>query len=239
MSGGIRPVFSYYGGKWRAAPRYPAPQHDTIVEPFAGSAGYASRYPDRRVVLIEKNPKIAGAWRYLLRATASEIRALPLLAQGQSVDDLPIHQEARWLIGLCVNKGAASPRKSLTAWASSSSSKSPLGAEVWGSGRREQLAVSIDRIRHWTLIEGDYTAASDIVATWFIDPPYQIAGKYYPTKVQDYASLGAWCRSRRGQVMVCENVGAEWLPFTPFRDIKANESRRGGKVSREALWVNG
>jgi hypothetical protein len=32
----LRPFWRYYGGKWRAAPRYPAPRYDTIIEPFAG-----------------------------------------------------------------------------------------------------------------------------------------------------------------------------------------------------------
>ena len=49
----LRPFWAYYGGKWRAAPRYPRPMHDTIIEPFAGAAGYSLRYPDRNVVLVE------------------------------------------------------------------------------------------------------------------------------------------------------------------------------------------
>lgn len=32
----LKPFWRYYGGKWRAAPSYPAPLHNTIVEPFAG-----------------------------------------------------------------------------------------------------------------------------------------------------------------------------------------------------------
>jgi len=44
----LRPFWRYYGGKWRAAPRYPAPRHDLIIEPFAGAAGYAMRYPDQK-----------------------------------------------------------------------------------------------------------------------------------------------------------------------------------------------
>jgi hypothetical protein len=57
--GGIRPYFVYYGGKWRAAPRYPAPRHDVIVEPFAGSAGYALRYHERKIILVEKDAVLA------------------------------------------------------------------------------------------------------------------------------------------------------------------------------------
>ncbi len=59
----IRPFFSYFGAKWRLAPRYPAPAHRTIVEPFAGSAGYACRYPDHRVILVERDPVIAALLR--------------------------------------------------------------------------------------------------------------------------------------------------------------------------------
>jgi len=43
---GLRPFWRYYGGKWRAAPSYPSPRCETIIEPFAGAAGYSLRYPD-------------------------------------------------------------------------------------------------------------------------------------------------------------------------------------------------
>jgi len=47
----LRPFWRYYGGKFRAAPRYPTPTHKTIVEPFAGAAGYSLRVDDLRVHL--------------------------------------------------------------------------------------------------------------------------------------------------------------------------------------------
>jgi hypothetical protein len=48
----LRPFFGYYGGKWRdAVKHYPPPEHTRIVEPFAASAGYSLRYPDRKVIL--------------------------------------------------------------------------------------------------------------------------------------------------------------------------------------------
>src|SRR5690348_5384455 len=58
----LMPFFSFYGGKWRAAPKYPAPLYDTIIEPFAGSAGYAVRHYEKRVLLCEKDPVIAALW---------------------------------------------------------------------------------------------------------------------------------------------------------------------------------
>jgi hypothetical protein len=231
----LRPFWGYYGGKWRAAPHYPAPQHDTIVEPFAGSAGYALRHHGRNVVLVEKNAKVAATWRYLLRVSASEVRAIPLLGFGQTVDDLPVVQEARWLVGWWLNRAPAAPRRSPSSWMRAGGQPSCF----WGEVARERVASQVDAIRHWRLIEGDYTGAPDIEATWFVDPPYALAGKHYPTNDVDYGWLAEWCRARSGQVMVCENDGADWLPFVPFRKCKANEGRHGGKVSAEAIWVQG
>ncbi len=60
----LRPFFGYYGGKWRdAIKHYPEPQHDTIVEPFAGSAGYSLRYANRKVILCEIDPVLASVWQ--------------------------------------------------------------------------------------------------------------------------------------------------------------------------------
>jgi hypothetical protein len=77
-----------------------------------------------------------------------------------------------------------------------------------------------------------------MMATWFVDPPYQRAGKEYihAGDALDFPALGVWCRQRRGQALVCENVGADWLPFEPFMLAKAGPARR---VSAEALWVGG
>lgn len=233
MSDLFRPFFLYYGGKWRAAPYYPSPTHETIIEPFAGAAGYSIRHAHKKIIIIEKNPKMAAVWRYLIKATSAEILGLPLLAHGQSVDDLSISQEARFLIGLNCNNGAAAPNKTLSKWASEKPNS------FWGEKFRQRVAKNVERIKHWTIIESDYSNAPDIEATWFIDPPYNNkAGSYYPTQVGDYQVLGTWCKSRKGQVMVCENDGAEWLPFKPFRAIQANNSKNGGKISMEAIWTN-
>ena len=37
----MRPLFPFYGSKWRDAKRYGAPVFGHVVEPFAGSAGYS------------------------------------------------------------------------------------------------------------------------------------------------------------------------------------------------------
>ena len=94
---GIKPFWNYYGGKWRAALRYPSPRHGHIIEPFAGAAGYSLRYPDYDVTLVDAYPVIAGIWRYLIATPPGEIMLIPCV---ESVDDLPpwVPQEARWLV---------------------------------------------------------------------------------------------------------------------------------------------
>lgn len=239
--GALKPFWRYYGGKWRAAPKYPAPLHDTIIEPFAGAAGYSCNYPDRRVVLVEKYPVVASMWRYLIAARAEEIRAIP---EVQHVDDLPawVPQEARWLVGFWMNAACVAPCKSLSAGrikmrAGSYPGKTPSRLEGWSPEVRERVANQVDRIRHWQIIEGDWDEAPIERATYFIDPPYaNRAGSYYVHKFEDYARLANACRglhAQGAQVIVCENEGATWLPFRPFGTFKTVMARAG---SREVIW---
>lgn len=241
----LRPFFQYFGGKWRSANAYPEPRHRTIIEPFAGSAGYSLRYPSRRVVLVEKSPPIAAIWRYLIRVSASELLALPDLPERGSVDDVEgLTQEQRWLIGMWVQSGVSGPRKTMTVWPGADY-EGHHKMNKWGRHVRRRLAQQVGHIRHWTIIEGDYTEAARVAhngeseATWFIDPPYQLMGKHYPcgSDAIDFAELGTWCRTRRGQVIVCEATGADWLPFRHLGSFKANQVNSSG-VSSEAIWTN-
>src|SRR5690348_6932622 len=77
----LRPFFRFYGAKWRSVCRglYPRPIHDTIIEPFAGSAGYSLHYPERAVILVERDATLASIWRYLIGATAEDVMRIPLV----------------------------------------------------------------------------------------------------------------------------------------------------------------
>ena len=217
----IGPFWRYYGGKWRAAPRYPQPSYGVIVEPFAGAAGYACRYPSLDVILIDASPTIAGIWRWLIQATPDDVMAVPDVPEGGTVDDIDAPQAARDLVGFWCNAGSVSPRKTPSAWARRKSADNWLG---WATAR-PRVAADVCRIRHWRVIEGDYKSAPSIEATWFVDPPYQTApGRLYPFSDVDHTALGAWCLSRRGQVIACDQEGANWLPWTHTKQI---HSRRG------------
>jgi len=220
--------FSYFGGKFMRARAYPAPQHDTLIEPFAGAAGYAVRRAGhRQVTLLDTSPYVCGVWRFLIRATPRDILALPLMQPGDDVNDLAIPQEAKWLLGFWINQGSSVPKRTMGGRASN------RAFGTWGEAPRARLAAQVEQIRHWQIIEGDYTQAPDLEATWFIDPPYQHQGKQYPRTITDYVALAAWCNTRRGQVLVCESEGANWLPFTPITTVVGATHRK----TTEMLWA--
>jgi len=233
----LRPFFSYFGGKWRSAPKYPPPTHAAIIEPFAGSAGYSLRYAHLDVTLIEKSHVIAGVWRYLLGASQRDVLALPLVPVGAHVDEFSWPcPEARDLVGLCINRGCDGPRRTATAWGVAR----PF--DGWTEQMRHRVAEQLGGIRHWKIIEGEYTLAPDVAATWFIDPPYASVDKYrWGARHLSFPDLARWCIARRGQVMVCEAQGADWLPFFPFGHFRRNQNKGGARhesTFAEALWLN-
>ena len=226
----LKPFFSFYGSKWRAAHLYPQPERLTVIEPFAGGAGYACNHSERRVILVEKDPIIYSLWRWLIDVPASDVMQIP--TDIQHVDELKTNQETKWLVGFWFNQGSSMPKRSRSKW------MREKGAG-WNDSLRERIAEQVELIRHWKVIHGDYHQAPDCPATWFIDPPYQLAGKYYreSSKKLDFAALGTWCQSRPGQTIVCENEGADWLPFRPFASIAAAASQGVAKRSEEVIWT--
>lgn len=226
----MRPLFPFYGSKWRDAKRYPSPYNGTVIEPFAGSAGYATYWEPGRVVLYDRDPIIVSVWDYLIHATGAEIRELPDLEVGQSVDSLSVPQEARWLIGFWLNRGSATPKKTKTAF----SSRTERQQLVWSERARVRIASEVHKVRHWEVFYGSYESCPRLDATWFVDPPYVDKGRYYRVRSVDYDRLGAWCRHLPGQTIVCEQAGATWLPFRPLATIK---STRG--TSAEVVWTAG
>ena len=122
----LAPFLSYYGSKFRSGPRYPEPEHGTIVEPFAGAAGYSLRYPDRRVILIERDPRLAGIWRFLIRSRPSDVLALPLLDLDASIADLPsCDPDGRELIRAWLQGGARNGKNTFSSMAKNTSRRGP------------------------------------------------------------------------------------------------------------------
>lgn len=254
------PLFSFFGSKWRLAPFYPTPVHRTLIEPFAGSACYATRYHTRDVVLVERDPVVASVWRFLLQATRLDVLELPDLEPEQDVASLRIPDGAKALIGFWLNAAHTHPARRPSRWMRiySPGGESDNGSLFWSERVRERIADALPKIRHWTLIEGDYSSAPDVRATWFVDPPYSVSrnarysgraspdlrpvGDRYRCKASniDFEKLGAWCREREGQTIVCEGQGATWLPFRRFsRSARMVPARPGVKPVGEAVWIAG
>lgn len=226
----LRPFFTFFGGKWRLAPKYPAPLYDTIVEPFAGSAGYSVRYNAPNVVLFDADPTIVGVWQYLIGVSEREVLALPDIAHDRTVDDYGLCPEARDFVGFWMNKAMTAPCNRPSKWLRSGIRPD----SSWGVSTRERIASQLGQIRHWQAINQPWYTAPDIEATWFIDPPYKVRGSRYRfgSDLIDFDKLGEWCQARSGQVIACENEGADWLPFVPFADAKTARSNR----SAEVVW---
>jgi len=233
MNNDLLPFFCFYGGKWRVANHYPAPQYRTLVEPFAGGAGYALRHANKNVLLYDSDPIIYGVWSYLIASSAQEIMRLPI--EIKHINDTAICQEAKWLIGFWLNKGTSHPCLQPSKWMRSGIRPN----SYWGENIRNRIATQIHCIKHWKITNASYEQAPDIEATWFVDPPYAgDCGKKYRHKITDHRQLGEWCRRRQGQTIVCEQEGAEWLPFSPFRTTKALEGAHGKAKSSEVIWTN-
>lgn len=186
------------------------------------------------MILVEKYRTVAEIWRWLIGAHPDEVRAIP---EVDDVNDLPewVPPGARALVGFSMNSAAATPRRTLSAGRRMLRAKHRQ-YEGWTVALRERVASQVVHIRHWQVIDGDYTLAPNIEATWFIDPPYVHAGIHYVhgSRGLDYRALAAWCIARRGQVMVCEAPGAIWLPFRRFGETRG----MAGKITGEAAWIS-
>jgi len=206
-------MWSYYGTKKRIAKHYPAPKHDIIVEPFCGAAQY-SLYGDnwkKEVFLNDKYDVISSIWHFLInQATEKDILSLPDMKQGDKVDDFNLSDVEKQLIGFCINSGSSSPKKTVAKYNS------------WNKTKID-VANNLYKVKHWYITSASYEMIGNVKSTWYIDPPYQYGGEWYHSSVSnkhiDYNGLGEWCKTRNGQIIVCENSKSNWLDFKPLVEM--------------------
>ena len=220
-------MFYYYGRKDKIFKYYPTPKYDTIIEPFAGSAVYSLKNYNKNVIILDKDERIINIWNYLKASTTDEILSLPLLVRGQTLNDEEFNNLTlvqKDLISFFTNPSSAQPKRSVGKF------------NIWHEKNRKRLSEDVNKIKHWEIVLGDYRDIPNQDATWFIDPPYQgNGGKYYKHGNKDinYQELADWVQSRQGQVIVCENSEADWLPFRPLKEL---QGQRHNKV--EVIWEN-
>ena len=70
--------------------------------------------------------------------------------------------------------------------------------------------------------------------------PMRPGNRHYTHNEIDYVALAQWCRTRKGFVQVCENVGATWLPFKPFAVMgRGKKGKKRPTRSQEAIYKSG
>lgn len=221
-------MFSYYGSKSKIVHLYPAPKHDLIIEPFAGSARYALKYFDRDVLLIDKYQTIIDVWKYLQQASEKDILGLPHLKPNDKLTDFNVSSVEKKLLGFLIQRGVARPGITYSAWRDTN--HSPTATDDL-----KRIASNLFKIKHWQIKLGSYDDSPSAEAVWFIDPPYFIGGHKYKFSNKDlnFSDLSEWSKARKGQVIVCENASADWLPF---KDLTTMQGLRN--PSSEAFWTN-
>lgn len=214
-------MFYYYGRKKQIAKHYPLPNYDTIIEPFAGAAAY-SMFGDnwkKNVILIEKDEKVFKIWDWLINhATVEEIKRLPNLKVGEKSSEFLhiVHAATKMAFHFKTIK------------------VTPVLERNWEISRRN-FAENLYKIKHWQVFNDDYSMSPDIEATWFIDPPYKGDGGMgyrFSSKMLDYNKLAEWVENRKGEVICCEGLNGDYLPFEPLLNLKGV----AGKVSKELIY---
>lgn len=231
----IRAPLSYYGGKSKIAHLYPAPTRGLIIEPFAGSAAYAWLHrKGREVWLNDLDARTYSIWKFLTSDEASDIVELfvpHIVEPGWKVSEF-IPNIFPGLIEICRaeanqgTQGAKGVHDQIT----------KMGAKCWKVKRK--LREVIPEVKAWKVTNLNYADLINVDATWFIDPPYSnIAGQRYRTSVVDYEQLGWWCLQRKGQIIVAEGEGANWLDFQPFDHPRVQiRSRYQKSASKEVMF---
>jgi hypothetical protein len=156
-------------------------------------------------------------WNYLINVKESEIIGLPdKIEHKDQLANLIL--EAQHLIGFWLAIGRARPASQPSSMIVNHTDE--RDSRTWNLSKKHLIAKQLKYIRHWKIINSDYQKCPDIEGTWFIDPPYSNkAGKVYVTKFDDFVNLASWVRNRKGNVIVCEQEGADWLPFKRLKDL--------------------
>ena len=218
-------MWSYYGSKSRVVDLYPRPLHNKIIEPFAGSARYSLKYWENDILLVDKYDVVIKVWHYLQKCSPKDILGLPQLTEGLDISKLNISDEEKMFLGINAGVASVSPRNKVSSF---------IGQQNGRYNKFKIIAANLYKIKHWKIIQDDFSNIENKIATWFIDSPYQFGGMAYIENKIDFNYLGQWSKERIGQVIVCENMKANWLPFVPLSVSRG----ANGRNTTEAIWTN-
>lgn len=230
----MRPFFSYYGAKYTAAKHLGAPRRDLVIEPFAGSAAYSTRWGVRNVHLYDVSADICDLWDFLINSSSADIAAIP--DQFEDIEQvMQLDRGPQLLCCYWLAKGRVKPTRKIPPWYFDWRRKT--NCHVWSEAVKKRVIAQKPMISNWSIDQMSWEKIPVIDAHWHVDPPYNNeAGSKYPHSEIDYKALGEWCRDLPGSVDVCENLGADWMDFNHLCDVVSSRGRRNGAVSKEAVW---
>jgi hypothetical protein len=212
----FRAAFSFYGGKSKILAFYPG-------------AG-------RSVWINDADPGVFGMWLFIRDNYQQWRHAIAdRVDVGARVSDLLPADAPAGLVSILqaeANQGTQGAR-------GVHDQVTSMGAKCWPR-IKAKLDWAHQQTQGWIITNLPYSEVKPdpATATWFIDPPYDNeAGRRYRQQVVDYGALRDWCLSRSGQVVVCENVGATWLPFEPVVERRGIRSRYQKSNAKEAIWT--
>lgn len=236
------PLFKWFGSKWLSAKRMPPPEHDTIIEPYAGSAGYSLRYAEKNVILCESDVNVNALWRWLIRdASEAAVREIPVgLPIGTDILSLDLAHGQKLLLKHWQRTNNVGDCWTISPWGDKPGQ--------WTENTRARVAEEISAVKHWEIYADAFAAFyhfhDDPSVTWFVDPPYQFNYKYRGA-APDYAKLATRLQTLHGQVIACEAVcqktGAvpSYLPFEFFGSrVTSRRKAENNHHSKELLWTN-
>lgn len=224
--------FAYFGAKHRFARYYPPPAYPTIVEPFAGAAGYSVYWatPEHKVYLVDSDPLVVRMWHTLQDLDARELLDA---AESQLTEDYVTSPFIYSIAGGLTRVKPGGQAKT-----------SKMMRDMW-PGVRRRIEAALPMIRNWTVVCGDYHNATLLDATYFVDAPYQpttagTAAHRYGDKHIDYEELAYWCTRRAdgNQMIVCEQGDADWLPFEVLGKHRTRMRTDDPQPRTEVYWTN-
>jgi hypothetical protein len=231
------PLFKWFGSKWLASKLYPAPEHDTIFEPFAGSAGYSLRHHEKKVVLWEDNEQLRYLWMWLIeRATTNDVHLIPLgLPEGTDIRTLGLSKGQALLLKHWQRTNNVGDCWTVSPWGNKPGQ--------WTENTRARVAEELHAVKHWKLRR---TRWDRDVGTYFLDPPYLYNYRYRFKEEFDHSAFANNVKHlipKSSQIIVCEAACQKtgrvpkYLPFKPFASrITSRRKATENHHSKEYLF---
>ena len=230
------PLFKWFGSKWLSSKLYPAPEHDTIFEPFAGSAGYSLRHHEKKVVLWEDNGHLQQLWRWLIsRATSADVREIPInIMEGTNIREIGLSLGQEMLLKHWQRTNNVGDCWTISPWGNKPGQ--------WTANTRARVAEELHAVKHWKMER----VRPDRQGTYFFDPPYLYNYRYRFKDEFDYAGFVEKIAMipKGSQIIVCEaacqKTGRvpDYLPFQPFASrITSRRKKTENHHSKEYLYV--